>query len=85
MTLPEVIGIDPSLKATGFCGSDGTTFTTRPRRPRVNSTIPGARANSVSSRPMPTPSPALKRLPRWRTMISPPVTTSPAKTFTPRR
>jgi crossover junction endodeoxyribonuclease RuvC len=27
MTIPEVIGIDPSLKATGFCGSDGTTFT----------------------------------------------------------
>src|SRR5579863_1619441 len=34
---------------------------------------------------MPTPSPALKRLPRWRTMISPPVTAWPAKTFTPRR
>src|SRR3954447_9934666 len=34
---------------------------------------------------MPTPSPGLKRVPRWRTMISPPVTTSPAKTFTPRR
>ena len=47
--------------------------------------MPAARAYSVSSRPMPTPSPALKRLPRWRTMISPPVTTSPAKTFTPRR
>src|SRR5579862_9155714 len=34
---------------------------------------------------MPTPSPALKRLPRWRTMISPPVTAWPAKTLTPRR
>src|ERR671927_2019395 len=34
---------------------------------------------------MPTPSPALKRLPRWRTMISPPVTVWPANTFTPRR
>src|SRR5215475_10586828 len=34
---------------------------------------------------MPTPSPGLKRVPRWRTMISPPVTTWPAKTFTPRR
>src|SRR5579871_4621659 len=34
---------------------------------------------------MPTPSPALKRLPRWRTMISPPLTAWPAKTFTPRR
>src|ERR1700760_4772045 len=34
---------------------------------------------------MPTPSPALKRVPRWRTMISPPVTACPANTFTPRR
>src|SRR3954471_10780782 len=34
---------------------------------------------------MPTPSPGLKRVPRWRTMISPPVTLCPAKIFTPRR
>src|SRR5579859_705913 len=34
---------------------------------------------------MPTPSPGLKRVPRWRTMISPPVTRSPANTLTPRR
>src|SRR5579875_2397765 len=34
---------------------------------------------------MPTPSPGLKRVPRWRTMISPPVTVCPANTFTPRR
>src|SRR3954452_5901566 len=34
---------------------------------------------------MPTPLPGLKRVPRWRTMISPPVTAWPAKTFTPRR
>src|SRR4051794_39201500 len=34
---------------------------------------------------MPTPLPGLKRVPRWRTMISPPVTCWPAKTFTPRR
>src|SRR5579871_5280072 len=34
---------------------------------------------------MPTPSPALKRLPRWRTMISPPLTAWPANVFTPRR
>src|ERR1700760_4952896 len=34
---------------------------------------------------MPTPTPGLKRVPRWRTMISPPVTVCPAKTFTPRR
>src|SRR3954470_17953254 len=34
---------------------------------------------------MPTPAPGLKRVPRWRTMISPPVTVWPANTFTPRR
>src|SRR3712207_2659387 len=34
---------------------------------------------------MPTPSPGLKRVPRWRTMISPPVTVWPENTFTPRR
>src|SRR4051795_986319 len=34
---------------------------------------------------MPTPLPGLKRVPRWRTMISPPVTFWPANTFTPRR
>src|SRR5690349_21001460 len=34
---------------------------------------------------MPTPSPGWKRVPRWRTMISPPVTAWPANTFTPRR
>src|SRR5450759_741876 len=34
---------------------------------------------------MPTPAPGLKRVPRWRTMISPPVTACPANVFTPRR
>src|SRR5947209_2341934 len=34
---------------------------------------------------MPAPSPGLKRVPRWRTMISPPVTVWPANTLTPRR
>src|SRR3954469_17365318 len=34
---------------------------------------------------MPTPLPGLNFVPRWRTMISPPVTVWPAKTFTPRR
>src|SRR5436309_643820 len=58
---------------------------TRPWRPVLKSTVPAAFANSVSSLPLPTPSPGLKRVPRWRTMISPPVTVSPAKTFTPRR
>src|SRR3954469_14513987 len=60
-------------------------FTTRPRRPRANSTVPARAAKIVSSRPMPAPSPGRKRVPRWRTMISPPVTVWPAKTLTPRR
>src|SRR3954453_5348248 len=34
---------------------------------------------------MPTPSPGWNLVPRWRTMISPPVTVCPAKIFTPRR
>src|SRR5258708_5233300 len=34
---------------------------------------------------MPTRSPGLKRLPRWRTMISPPLTVWPANVLTPRR
>src|ERR687888_904361 len=34
---------------------------------------------------MPAPSPGLNLVPRWRTMISPPVTVCPENTFTPRR
>src|SRR3984893_4277374 len=34
---------------------------------------------------MPTPAPGLKRVPRWRTMISPPFTACPANVLTPRR
>ena len=64
----------------------------RLRRPRscgrggrcVNCTTPGRVAKIVWSRPMPTPSPGRKRVPRWRTMISPPFTSWPAKTLTPR-
>src|SRR5204862_2207398 len=37
------------------------------------------------SLPIPAPSPGLNRVPRWRTMISPPVTPWPANTLTPRR
>src|ERR1700761_4984811 len=58
---------------------------TRPRQPRLNCTTPADLAKIVSSLPMPTPSPGLKRVPRWRTMISPPVTVWPPNTFTPRR
>src|SRR3954469_16207885 len=56
----------------------------RPRRkPKV--TEPGTSANSVSSLPRPTPRPGWKWVPRWRTMISPALTTWPPKRFTPRR
>src|SRR3954462_7625476 len=55
----------------------------RPRRkPKV--TEPGTSANSVSSLPRPTPSPGWKWVPRWRTMISPALTTWPPKRLTPR-
>src|SRR5215217_8832015 len=56
----------------------------RPRRvPKV--TEPGTSANSVSSLPRPTPRPGWKWVPRWRTMISPALTTWPPKRLTPRR
>src|SRR5918997_6652407 len=62
----------------------GVTLTTR--RPRLvpNCTAPASRANSVSSPPRPTPSPGWKWVPRWRTRISPALTTWPPKRFTPR-
>ena len=56
-------------------------------RPRLvpNSTWPAASANSVSSPPRPTRSPGWKWVPRWRTMISPALTSWPPKRFTPSR
>src|SRR5579863_3299983 len=57
-----------------------------PLRPRSrNTTMPSTFANRVSSLPRPTLSPALKREPRCRTRMEPPVTSSPPKAFTPRR
>src|SRR3954449_5955592 len=56
----------------------------RPRLvPKV--TEPGSSANSVSSLPRPTPRPGWKWVPRWRTMISPALTTWPPNRLTPRR
>ena len=63
---------DPD-QADGSAGL-GSTEITRPRRPSRNCTIPADLAKIVSSRPMPAPSPGLNTVPRWRTMISPPVT-----------
>src|SRR6478609_11634635 len=56
-------------------------------RPRLmpNSTEPAALANSVSSPPRPTLTPGWKWVPRWRTMISPALTTWPPNRFTPSR
>src|SRR3954470_15721421 len=65
----------------------GTAEIATSRRPRRNPkvTAPGTRANRVSSLPRPTPRPGWKWVPRWRTMISPALTTSPPKRFTPSR
>src|SRR4051794_8674769 len=60
-------------------------FTTRRPRRLPNSTLPATRANSVSSPPRPTPVPGWKCVPRWRTMISPALTSWPPYRFTPRR
>src|SRR3954451_3368957 len=50
-----------------------------------NCTAPAARAKRVSSPPRPTLAPGWKWVPRWRTMISPALTTWPPKRLTPRR
>src|SRR5689334_4394598 len=55
-------------------------------RPRsLNSTTPVTFAKRVSSLPQPTLRPGLILVPRWRTMIEPPGTSWPPKTFTPSR
>src|SRR5271168_3265657 len=57
-----------------------------PDRPRSrNFTMPATLAKRVSSLPRPTFSPGLKREPRCRTRMDPPVTSSPPNAFTPRR
>src|SRR5436190_4958405 len=58
--------------------------TRRPRR-LPNCTAPAERANNVSSPPRPTFAPGWKWVPRWRTMISPALTTWPPYRLTPRR
>src|SRR4051794_4585361 len=55
----------------------------RPRE-RPNFTAPASRANSVSSLPRPTPAPGWNLVPRWRTRISPALTSWPPKRLTPR-
>src|SRR3954447_14213280 len=58
--------------------------TRRPRR-LPNCTAPAERANNVSSPPRPTFAPGWKWVPRWRTMISPALTSWPPYRLTPRR
>src|SRR5271155_346119 len=66
--------------------SPGWMLMNFPLRPRSRkTTMPWTFANSVSSLPRPTFSPALKREPRCRTRMEPPVTSSPPKAFTPSR
>src|SRR5579863_2642417 len=66
--------------------SDAWMLTNLPMRPRsLNSTVPVTLANRVSSLPQPTLRPGLILVPRWRTMIDPPGTSCPPKTFTPSR
>src|SRR5580658_10177317 len=61
-------------------------LTNLPIRPRsLNSTTPVTLAKSVSSLPQPTFGPGLILVPRCRTMIEPPGTNWPPKTFTPNR
>src|SRR4249920_1474333 len=60
--------------------------TNLPIRPRsLNSTTPVTLANSVSSLPQPTFVPGLIFVPRCRTMMEPPGTNWPPKTFMPSR
>src|SRR6185437_12844604 len=82
---PAFGGCEPFATA-GFPGQSASrTEITRPRRVVLKSTLPARLAKIVSSFPIPTPSPGWNLVPRWRTMISPPVTAWPANTFTPRR
>src|SRR5581483_5743835 len=61
-------------------------LTNLPRRPRSrNSTTPVTFANRLSSLAHPTLRPGLILVPRCRTMIEPPGTSCPPKTFTPSR
>src|SRR5689334_8057644 len=61
-------------------------LTNLPIRPRsLNSTTPVTLANKVSSLPQPTCRPGLIFVPRCRTMMDPPGTSWPPKTFTPSR
>src|SRR5215208_5705054 len=82
---PPLLGCEKYYWTEVVASAGGFTLTTR--RPRLvpNSTCPPTSANNVSSPPRPTPSPGWKWVPRWRTMISPALTSWPPKRLTPRR
>ena len=61
-------GPRPGAASLGLDDRDDAALAGRP----VNSTVPARVAKIVWSRPRPVPSPGRKRVPRWRTMISPP-------------
>ncbi len=67
-------GVDVALAAGRRDQAGRTSTSLRPWR-SPNLTLPSARAKSVSSPPLPTFSPGWMRVPRWRTMIVPAVTT----------
>src|SRR3954454_21109445 len=66
----------PSARPVDYWLTGRMLITRRPRRV-PNSTLPATSANSVSSPPRPTPVPGWKWVPRWRTMISPALTSWP--------
>src|SRR5437763_17054630 len=51
----------------------------------LNVSVPSRLAKIVSSLPIPVPGPGRTRVPRWRTMIIPALTTCPSNSLTPRR
>src|ERR1019366_9303185 len=70
----------------GYAVALAWMLTNLPIRPRsLNSTTPVTLANRVSSLPQPTLVPGFSLVPRWRTMMLPPGTNWPPKTFTPSR
>src|ERR1700754_2545166 len=76
--------LDERTRRTAAAQSSSVrTLIVRPLRAEWKETFPGRVAKIVWSRPRPTPSPGQKRVPRWRTMISPPWTCWPANTLTP--
>src|SRR5260221_564006 len=74
-------------KSSSVAVLGSTLKMTSPPRPRrePNSTGPVTSANRVSSPPRPTPTPGWKCVPRWRTRISPALTTWPPNRLTPSR